>query len=165
MITKQMTFYSNTYRLAASLYLPDDYKEGNKLPCLVACSGYMGLNVIYPALFARGMTPKGYAVFGFDYRGFLDNEGPAGVCKLEEQVEDIRNAVAFCTTLPEVKADSILLYAYEKYDYRVRGIAERIKNFGTVTGIELRFENVDASLNLLPDRTLKVYDFIYSTKR
>lgn len=133
MITKQMTFYSNTYRLAASLYLPDDYKEGNKLPCLVACSGYMGLNVIYPALFARGMTPKGYAVFGFDYRGFLDNEGPAGVCKLEEQVEDIRNAVAFCTTLPEVKADSIGVIGWAMaaglaakaaaYDERIKAVA------------------------------------------
>lgn len=112
MITKQLNFYSNTYRLSGNLYLPDNIKNGDKLPCLVACSGYMGLNVIYPALFARGMTLKGYAVFGFDYRGFLDNEGSAGVCKLEEQVEDIRNAVAFCTTLSEVKKDSIGVIAW-----------------------------------------------------
>lgn len=67
----------------------------------------MGLNEIYPALYARALTAKGYAAFGFDYRGFLDNEGPAGVCKLEEQVEDIRNAVVFVKTLAQVDADQI----------------------------------------------------------
>lgn len=79
--------------------------------------------------------------------------------------QDVKIDLYLTDGVNEVKADSILLYAYEKYDYRVRGIAERIKNFGTVTGIELRFENVDANLNLLSDRTLKVYDFTYSTNR
>ena len=77
--------------------------------------------------------------------------------------QDVKIDLYLTDGVNEVKADSILLYAYEKYDYRVRGIAERIENFGTVTGIELRFENVDANLNLLSDRTLKVYDFTYST--
>lgn len=107
MITKKMHFYSDCYRLAATLYLPDDYEEGVKLPCIIPNSGYMGLNEIYPALYARALTKKGFACFGFDYRGFLDNEGPAGVCKLEEQVADIRNAVTFAATLQEVDSDRI----------------------------------------------------------
>ena len=78
MITRKMEFYSNCYRLAAALYLPDDYEEGQKLPCIIPNSGYMGLNEIYPALFARALTKRGFACFGFDYRGFLDNGGPAG---------------------------------------------------------------------------------------
>ena len=90
MITKEMCFYSNGYRLSAALYLPDHYEEGQKLPCIIPNSGYMGLNAIYPSLYARALTARGYAAFGFDYRGFLDDEGPAGVCKLEEQVEDIK---------------------------------------------------------------------------
>ena len=92
MITKEMYFYSNGYKLKAALYLPDGCEEGEKLPCIIPNSGYMGLNEIYPALYARALTAMGCAAFGFDYRGFLDNGGPAGVCKLEEQVEDIRNA-------------------------------------------------------------------------
>lgn len=112
MVTKDFEFYSNCYRLAAKLYLPDDYKEGDKLPCVIPNSGYMGLNEIYPALFARQLTKRGYACFGFDYRGFLDNEGPAGVCKLDEQVEDIRNAVTFAGTLAEVDADRIGLLGW-----------------------------------------------------
>lgn len=112
MITRELYFYSNCYRLAAKLYLPDDYKEGDKLPCIIPNSGYMGLNEIYPALYARALTKRGFACFGFDYRGFLDNEGDAGVCKLDEQVEDIRNAVTFAGTLPEVDADRIGLLGW-----------------------------------------------------
>ncbi|WMJ83730.1 alpha/beta hydrolase [Oscillospiraceae bacterium LTW-04] len=109
---KNLTFYSNGYRLASILYLPEDYKEGEKYPCVVVNSGYMGLNSIYPALYARALTKKGYAVFGFDYRGFLENEGPSGVCKLEEQVEDIRNAVVFASLQKEVNSEEILLVGW-----------------------------------------------------
>lgn len=72
----------------------------------------MGLNTIYPALFARALTKKGYACLGFDYRGFIQNEGPAGVCRLDDQVEDIRNAVTFAGTLPEVDSGRIGLIGW-----------------------------------------------------
>ena len=61
MITKDLIFYSNCYKLAAVLYLPDNYEEGRALPCIIPNSGYMGLNEIYPALFARALTARGYA--------------------------------------------------------------------------------------------------------
>lgn len=112
MITKKLEFYSNCCRLSAALYLPHDYKEGDRLPCIIPNSGYMGLNEIYPALFARALTKRGFACFGFDYRGFLQNGGPAGVCKLDEQVEDIRNAVTFAGTLSEVDAGRIGLIGW-----------------------------------------------------
>ncbi len=112
MKTRELYFYSNGYKLKAALFLPDDYKEGSKLPCLIPNSGYMGLLNIYPELFARAFTKLGYAVFGFDYRGFLSNEGPAGVCKIEEQVEDIRNAITFAKTLPEVDTDDMVLLGW-----------------------------------------------------
>jgi pimeloyl-ACP methyl ester carboxylesterase len=112
MITKEMYFYSNGYKLKAALYLPDGCEEGEKIPCIIPNSGYMGLNEIYPALYARALTARGCAAFGFDYRGFLDNGGPAGVCKLEEQVEDIRNAVVFVKTLAQVDADRIGLIGW-----------------------------------------------------
>ena len=112
MITREHYFYSNGYKLKAALYLPDDFKEGQARPCIISNSGYMGLNSIYPALYARAMTARGYVAFGFDYRGFLENEGPAGVCKLEEQVEDIRNAVTYVQTLPEVGGQPIGLIGW-----------------------------------------------------
>jgi hypothetical protein len=112
MIAKGMSFYSGGYKLRAKLFLPDDYKEGEKRPCIIANSGYMGLLEIYPSLFARALTKKGYIAFGFNYRGFSDNEGPAGVCKLNEQVDDIKNAVTFVQTLDAVNPDKIWLLGW-----------------------------------------------------
>ena len=137
MITKDLIFYSNCYKLAAVLYLPDNYEEGRALPCIIPNSGYMGLNEIYPALFARALTARGYACFGFDYRGFLDNEGPAGVCKLDEQVEDIRNAVTFAGTLDEIDAERIGLLGWGMAGGLVAEVAEkddRVKAVAALNG-------------------------------
>jgi fermentation-respiration switch protein FrsA (DUF1100 family) len=112
MITQEHRFFSSSYRLEATLYLPDDYRKGEKRPCIIPNSGYMGLKEIYPALFARAMTARGYVALGFNYRGFLNNDGPTGVCKLEEQVEDIRNASIYARTLPEVDAERVGLIGW-----------------------------------------------------
>lgn len=112
MITKEKSFYSDGYRLSATLYLPDDYQKGEKRPCIIPNSGYIGLNTIYPALYARALTTRGFVCFGFDYRGFSDSEGSAGVCKLDEQVEDIRSAVTFVQTLSEADPKRIGLIGW-----------------------------------------------------
>lgn len=135
MKTQETSFFSSGYRLSAKLYLPDSYREGQKLPCIIPNSGYMGLNEIYPALYARALTKKGYAAFGFDYRGFLENEGPAGVCKLEEQVEDIRNAVTFVKTLPQVDADRIGLIGWGMAAALVMGAAVKEPDVKAAAGL------------------------------
>ena len=135
MLTRELYFYSNGYKLKAALYLPDDYQEGQKLPCIIPNSGYMGLNAIYPSLYARALTARGYAAFGFDYRGFLDNEGPAGVCKLEEQVEDIRNAVVFVKTLPEVDTGRIGLIGWGMAAALVMAAAAKEPDVRAVAGL------------------------------
>lgn len=135
MQTQEMYFYSNGYKLKAALYLPDDYREGEKLPCIIPNSGYMGLNAIYPSLYARALTARGFAAFGFDYRGFLDNEGPTGVCKLEEQVEDIRNAVVFVKTLPQVDAEKIGLIGWGMGAALVMGAAAYEPDVKAVAGL------------------------------
>lgn len=112
MIIRETSFFSNGYNLKAKLFLPDDYKEGEKRPCVIPNSGYIGLLDIYPSLFARALTKKGYVAFGFNYRGFSDSEGPAGVCKLEEQVEDIKNAITFVKTLGVIDEDRIGLLGW-----------------------------------------------------
>ena len=95
MKTEATSFYSEGLKLDASFYLPDDGREDPSRPIIVVCSGFMGLNRIHPARFARALTPLGYTTFGFDYRGFAASEGTPGRVLLEEQVTDIANAVAF----------------------------------------------------------------------
>jgi pimeloyl-ACP methyl ester carboxylesterase len=95
MRTEATAFYSEGLKLDASFYLPDEGNEDPSRPLIVVCSGFMGLNSIHPARFARALTPLGYTTFGFDYRGFAASEGPPGRVLIEEQVTDIACAAAF----------------------------------------------------------------------
>jgi uncharacterized protein len=91
MIEKKTHFYSDGLRLDAAFFLPE--KPDPSKPLLVINSGFTGLKHIHPARYSRGLTPRGYSCFGFDYRGFADSEGEQGRVRLEDQVRDITNAV------------------------------------------------------------------------
>ncbi|MGP3942348.1 MULTISPECIES: alpha/beta hydrolase [Streptomyces] len=95
MIQKDTAFYSEGSRLEATLYYPDDLAEGGQHPALVINSGYQGFNEFYPKMFASRMTERGFVCLGFDYRGMADSEGEKGRVLIEEQVQDVRNAVTF----------------------------------------------------------------------
>jgi pimeloyl-ACP methyl ester carboxylesterase len=75
--------------LDADLHLPDDDGAAAPYPAIVAVSGYQGLKVIHPERFARALTPRGYAVLAFDYRGFGMSEGERGRLVPQEWAQDI----------------------------------------------------------------------------
>ncbi len=112
MKTEPTSFYSEGLKLDASFYLPDDETEETARPIIVVCSGFMGLNRIHPARFARALTPLGYTTFGFDYRGFAASEGTPGRVLLEEQVTDIANAAAFAAQHPNAANGRVVLIGW-----------------------------------------------------
>ncbi|MEU0602910.1 alpha/beta fold hydrolase [Streptomyces sp. NPDC006393] len=95
MIEKETTFYSEGCRLKATVYYPDDLSDEGQHPALVINSGYQGFNEFYPKMFAERMTERGFVCLGFDYRGMADSEGEKGRVLIEEQAQDVRNAVTF----------------------------------------------------------------------
>lgn len=88
----ETTFYSDGLALAGAFHEPPA-GVARRGPVVVACSGFMGLRNIHPARLARALTPRGYTVFGFDYRTFAPSAGERGCVILDEQVRDIANAV------------------------------------------------------------------------
>ncbi|MBP2215146.1 alpha/beta fold hydrolase [Arthrobacter sp. CAN_C5] len=102
MIEKETTFFSEGSRLKATLYYPDDLPAGGPHPALIVNSGYQGFNEFYPKMFAKNMTKRGYICLGFDYRGMADSEGAKGTVLIEQQVEDIRNAITFMQSQEDV---------------------------------------------------------------
>jgi dipeptidyl aminopeptidase/acylaminoacyl peptidase len=135
MITNEQVFYSEGSKIKGALYLPDNFKEGEKRPCIIPNSGYMGLRTIYPELFAHAFTARGYICFGFNYRGFVDSEGPAGVCLLDGQVQDIRNAYTFVKALPEVDPDNIGILGWAMAAPLVTAAAVKEKGIKAVAGL------------------------------
>lgn len=109
---RPVTFYSSGLRLDGDLYLPDGDTAGGGWPGVIACSGYQGLKNIHPARFARVLTPLGYACLAFDYRGFGSSEGERGRLVPQEQVEDVRSAVTFLETAPEIDGSHIGLIGW-----------------------------------------------------
>jgi fermentation-respiration switch protein FrsA (DUF1100 family) len=101
-IEKEAAFYSEGSRLKATIYYPDHLPEGGRSAALVINSGYQGFNEFYPKLFAGPMTDRGLVCLGFDYRGMADSEGQKGRVLIEEQTQDVRNAVTFIRSQDDV---------------------------------------------------------------
>lgn len=108
---RQVHFYSDGLRLAGTVYEPEPPASGPR-PVVIVCSGYLGLNAIYPRLFAQPLTAAGFAVFGFDYRGTGESEGVFGRILIEEEVRDVRNAVSFIRTQPGIDPSRIALLGW-----------------------------------------------------
>ncbi|MER6977650.1 alpha/beta hydrolase [Streptomyces carpinensis] len=112
MIQKDTTFYSEGSRLKATIYYPDDLPEGGQHRALVINSGYQGFNEFYPKMFAGRMTERGFVCLGFDYRGMADSEGEKGRVLIEEQVQDVRNAVTFMRSQDDIDSRRVGLVGW-----------------------------------------------------
>jgi pimeloyl-ACP methyl ester carboxylesterase len=133
LVRRPLPFFSHRYRLDADLHLPDDGGSGRPYPVVIAASGYLGLKVLHPERFARALTPLGYAVLAFDYRGFGHSEGERGRLAPSDWAEDIRAAVDRLTTADVVDPDRIgllgwglgggVVVAEASDDPRVRAVA------------------------------------------
>ena len=107
-----LPFFSDGFRLDADLHLPDDGGEGAPYPIIVAASGYQGLKVIHPERFARALTPHGYAVLAFDYRGFGLSEGERGRLVPQEWALDVRAAVDRVASHPQLDPNRVALVGW-----------------------------------------------------
>src|SRR5262249_31296514 len=81
-------------------------------PVVIACSGYQGQKIIHPERFARALTPLGYAVLAFDYRGFGRSEGERSRLVPQEWAEDVRAAVDRLTGVDDVDATRLALVGW-----------------------------------------------------
>lgn len=99
---RKISFYSEGYKLDGTLYIPEDYKKGQRRPAIIINSGYQGFNTFYPKMFSSYLTKAGFVCIGFDYRGFASSEGSRGHVLLPEQIEDIKNSLTYAETRPEI---------------------------------------------------------------
>ncbi|MEH7399972.1 alpha/beta fold hydrolase [Gottfriedia acidiceleris] len=166
---RQISFYSEGFKLDGTIYLPDDYQPGEKRPAIIPNSGYNGFNEFYPRLFARNMTEAGYVCLGFDYRGFAKSEGTPGRVILDEQVQDIKNAITFLSIQEEVDPENIGLIGWgmgASNVVRVAASDDRVKSVAALNGffngerwlksIHSYVEWVDIKKTVEADRVLRV---------
>lgn len=137
---KQISFYSEGFKLDGTIYLPDDYVVGEKRPAIIPNSGYQGFNEFYPRLFAENLTKAGYVCLGFDYRGFANSEGEKGRVILDEQVEDIINAISYLQAQPEVDPEQVGLVGWGMGGANVVRVAAKDKRVKAVAALNGFFD-------------------------
>ncbi len=105
---KPVAFESRNQTLAGDLYLPSDYREGDRLPAVVVTGAWTTVKEQMPATYAAELAERGYAALVFDFRGWGQSEG--AVRFLEDPVrktEDINAAIDFLASRPETDAERI----------------------------------------------------------
>jgi hypothetical protein len=105
-----VSFYSEGAKVKGILRSPDEPGSGPR-PGIVQGPGWLGLadSKLYER-YHRSFTEAGYVVLVFDYRGFGDSEGDRTLILPQLQADDIRNAITYLQTRPEVDPRRIGLF-------------------------------------------------------
>jgi len=103
--THEVHFYSEGARVAG-LWRTSDHPAG-RCRAIVQGPGWLGLKdaQLY-VRYHEALTAAGFGVLVFDYRGFGESEGEPTVSPAR-QLQDLRNAVTYLETRPDVDADAI----------------------------------------------------------
>jgi uncharacterized protein len=74
---RHVIIWSDGTRMAGDLYVPGDFKDGEKRPTILFCAGTAGTKKGNGALYATRFVKEGFVVLAFDYRGWGESD-----CKL-----------------------------------------------------------------------------------
>ena len=101
-------FKSEGLNLAGNLYYPANYEEGKQYPTLICSGSWTTVKEQMAGLYAKRFAENGFITLAFDFRNFGESEGlPRSWENPSMKIQDIKNAVAYVKTLPEVDSDKI----------------------------------------------------------
>ncbi len=100
-------FKSEGKKVAAHLYLPDDYTESTKYPAVVVTIPGTGVKEQTGGVYAKALSKRGFAALVFDPRGWGESEGTPGYFIPEWVLRDAQNAVSFVRTLDVTDTDNV----------------------------------------------------------
>lgn len=69
-----ITVWSEGTRLAADLFIPDDFATGEKRPAILLCHGWAGPRTQLSNTYAPFFCEAGFVCLTFDYRGWYDSD-------------------------------------------------------------------------------------------
>lgn len=105
---RDVSFTSEGTKCAGWLFVPDGLGAGQTAPAIVMANAFSATKEIYLANHAERFAAAGFIVLAFDYRTFGDSDGePRSQIFPHNQVDDLRNAISWLATQPEVDKDRI----------------------------------------------------------
>jgi len=108
---KKVKFESEGLTLTGNLYYPDNFEEGKSYPAIVVSGSWTTVKEQMAGTYAKELSSKGFITLAFDFRNFGESEGePRFYESPDQKKEDIKNAITFLATLPEVDKNAIGLF-------------------------------------------------------
>ncbi|MBY5564596.1 alpha/beta hydrolase [Rhizobium leguminosarum] len=105
---RPVSFQNDGVTLAGTLYLPADYKAGEKRPGVLVTGAWTSIKEQMSGLYAEEMAKRGFVALAFDFRGWGQSSGNI---RFKEdplaKADDIVAAADYMTTLPEIDAGKI----------------------------------------------------------
>jgi cephalosporin-C deacetylase-like acetyl esterase len=105
---QELTFYSAGHRLKGYWYPPKTKAE--RAPAVICCHGFSAMIDLQMVGIPEALSEAGYGALTFYCRGLGESEGPRGRVMPWEQVADIRNAITYLQTRPDVDPENIGLF-------------------------------------------------------
>ena len=107
-IMKKVNFKSEGLNLTGNLYYPSNYEEGKKYPTIISSGSWTTVKEQMAGLYAKRLAEKGFITLAFDFRNYGESEGvPRSWENPTMKIQDIKNAVSYLKTLPEVDGNNI----------------------------------------------------------
>lgn len=136
MLERTVTFFSEGQKLVGTLRLPERFTTPR--PAVVCCQGFSLTRDVWLPRNAEALVAAGYVTLNLDYRYFGQSEGQPR-CRLvpRAQVEDVRNALTFLETVPEVDASKLGVFGISlgcSVATAVAGTDPRVKALVAVAG-------------------------------
>lgn len=104
----RVTFQSEGETLVGNLYLPANYKSGDKLPTAIVTGAWMTIKEQMPGVYAQKLADRGFAALAFDFRSWGESGGKMrGFESPTVKIADIKNAVSFLQTVDAVDSNRI----------------------------------------------------------
>lgn len=134
-MTRAVHFFSQGVKLSGLLRVPDGH---GPFPTVVLCAGMTLTRDVWLRPNAEWLVEHGYATLSFDYRGFGESDGTPR-CRLVPpmQVDDVRSALTFLSTLQEVDAARLGLFGVSlgaSIAVATAGLDPRVKAVVAVAG-------------------------------
>ena len=128
-------------KIAGNLYMPKNFQPGKKYPAIITVHPGGGVKEQTSGLYAMKLAEKGFITLAFDATHQGESEGEPRFIEIPtERVEDIRSAVDYLTTLPQVDAEKIGVLgicAGGGYSVSASQTEHRIKAVATVSGVDV----------------------------
>ena len=107
----EVTFYSDSDKIAGYLFTPADWKAGDPpRPGILVLAGYSGNTQPDCTHMMKRLCAEGWFVFGYDYVGFGKSDGKRNRHRPLEQPQNTYDALTYMQTVPGIDPERLAIY-------------------------------------------------------